>query len=35
MAEAVELKAYEFLYCVKFGAPDGGHHVQKGRFPPS
>jgi hypothetical protein len=34
MAEAAELKKYEFLYCVKFGAPDGSHLVQKGRFPP-
>jgi hypothetical protein len=34
MAEAVELKACEFLYCVKFGAPDGGHLVKKGRGPP-
>ncbi|OAM87573.1 ATP-binding protein [Termitidicoccus mucosus] len=34
MVEATELKKYEFLYCVKFGAPDGSHLIQRGKFPP-
>lgn len=31
---ATSLKKYEFLYCKKFGAPDGSHLIQKGKFPP-
>lgn len=30
--EATTLKRYEFLLCRKFAAPDGGHHVEKGKF---
>jgi hypothetical protein len=34
MAQATDLRKYEFLYCVKFGAADGSHLIQKGVFPP-
>ena len=34
MMEATELKKYEFLYCVKFGAADGSHVILKAKFPP-
>ena len=32
--QAALLKRYEFLLCKKFGAPDGSHLIQKGKFPP-
>lgn len=34
IAAAATLKKYEFLWCKKFGAPDGSHLIQKGKFPP-
>jgi hypothetical protein len=33
MHSATELKKYEFLFCAKFAAKDGGHLVEKKIFP--